>query len=256
MKIQQNSFINYINQQNNLFRISNIRNYRLTCKIINLKSNLYSIDFGHFSNFKITSMELQKYFGYNRLLSVLKNKKDLLNNKLNCEFIKISPKGNPIFKNLNSKIEKKDLNNKIKSLLLLKRAFINKNVVNARIVKKVSKGFLVVILGFFAFLPNSQYFLISKKRRARSDVKKKIFYNVIPVVPLTMKYVLVKPKRLSKIDFNYELNIVVSFRKGIKKFEELNRKYNLKKLIRISRITKLKNLNKPNKNKLKQSYIL
>ena len=256
MKIQQNSFINYINQQNTVFRISNIRNYRLICKIINLKSNLYSIDFGHFSNFKITSIELQKYFGYNRLLSVLKNKKDLLNNKLSCKFIEISPKGNPIFKNLNSKIEKKNLNSKIKSLLLLKKAFTNKDVVNARIVKKVTKGFLIVILGFFAFLPNSQYFLISKKKRIKREIKKKIFYNVIPVVILTMKYFLVKPKRLSKIGFSYELSIVVSFRKGIKKFEERNRKYNLKKLIRISRIIKLKNLNKPNKSKLKQSYIL
>ena len=74
MKLHQNSFINYMNKHNTLFRISNIRNYRLMCKILNLKSNLALLDFGHYTDFKITFKELQKYFYYNRLLPILKKK--------------------------------------------------------------------------------------------------------------------------------------------------------------------------------------
>ena len=174
MKLNQNSFINYINQNNNLFRICNIRNYRLICKIINLKSNLSTIDFGHYRNFNITFKELQKYFSYNRLLPTLKEKNDLLNNKLNCKLTEISPQGNPIFKNSISNIETVDLSTKVKSLLLLKKAFITKKIVNGRIIKKTSGGFIVAIFGFFAFLPNSHYFVKTKKKRnPRIDIKKK-----------------------------------------------------------------------------------
>lgn len=258
MKLTQNSFINYINQTNNLFRISNIRNYRLICKIINLKSNLSAVNFGHYRNFNITFKELQKYFSYNRLLPIFKDKNDLLNNKLNCKLTEISPQGNPIFKNSVANIETVDLNTKVKSLILLKKAFLSKKIVNGRILKKTSGGFIVAILGFFAFLPNSHSFVkIKKKRKFRIHrAKTKKFYSVVPFTILSIRCLQVKSKSGIKADLNYKLNIVVSFCEGIKNFTNFTRKIIVKKLIRIYRIIKLKNLNKLNKNKLKKSYIL
>ena len=243
MKLHQNSFINYMNKHNTLFRISNIRNYRLMCKILNLKSNLALLDFGHYTDFKITFTELQKYFYYNRLLPILKNKNAFVNNKLNCKFTEISPQGNPIFKNSILNVEIKDLYSKFKSLVILKKALVRKKVVIGRIVRQVKYGFLVTVLGFFAFLPN--------RHNGHNGLKSEIFcYHAIPLRVIEMKL-----GKVSKGGRNY-VNIVVSFTKAKKKLLKRRRKSLINKLkessLMSNKINILKNLKKPNKNKLKK----
>jgi len=241
MKLNKNSFINYINKHNTLFRISEIRNYRVRCKIINFQSNLSSLDFGHFTEFKITLKELQKYFKHNRLLPILKDKNDFLNNKLDCTLREISPQGNPIFKNFISKIKLKKFESKIKSLLILKKVFANKKIVNGRIIKRIKGGFIVAILGFFAFLPNPQYFLRSRKKKVKKKLKK-IIFSQIPVKILEIKGLQFKSKGIPKTLINYELNIVISFRRGINHFKRVNRNFMIKNLICVKKLNRVKTL--------------
>lgn len=238
MKLNQNSFINYTHKHNTLFRISDIRNHRLICKITDFKSNLSFLDFGHYDKLKLTFKELQNYFKYNRLLRICKNKNYFLKNKLNCVFKEINPQGNPILKNCISNVVSGDFKSKVVSLLHLKKIFINKKVVNGRILKKVRSGFIVALLGFFAFLPNSQYFLRFRKKKKYANTK--IFFNIIPLMILAIKYLHPKSKRFLKTKLKTKLSIIVSFSKGLNNFEKFNRKVTIKKLIRIKRIEKLK----------------
>lgn len=236
MTLSINSFKIYIKTQSTSIRIFNIRNHKLKGKIISAKSNKLQIDFGHYKNSKITINELDNCFKYNRRISLLANQSDLLNNKINFILKEITPQENPILQN--AVLKPRSFTTKLNSLTQLKRAFIFKKLVNGRIIKKIKGGFLIILLGFFAFLPTSHFVIDYRNKRDNNlNIKKtELLFSTIPLEVLGIK--CLESKSILNKSNTYFLNIVVSFRKALKTLEKHHKTLNTKKLIRM---TKLKN---------------
>ena len=85
MPLHINSFKHYIKTKSTSLRIFNLYNHKLKGKIIAANSNKLKIEFGYYKESKITKIELDKFFKYNRRISFIKKKNqiNLLNNKIN-----------------------------------------------------------------------------------------------------------------------------------------------------------------------------
>jgi len=236
-----NSFKTYIKTQSTALRISDIRNHKLIGKLVYSESNLAQIDFGHYNNSKITDKEIGKYFRVNRRLSSTTEQVDLLNSKISLEVKEVTPQESPILKFSRSIHGSKNFTTKLNSLTQLKRAFASKKLVHGRVVKKIKGGVLVMLLGFYAFLPSSHFLIPNASRLYRNlNIKKtKLLVTAIPLEILGIKYLTLKPGYNKKKIFL--LNIVVSFRKALDTLNKHRKTLITKKLIRI---TKLKNCKK------------
>ena len=245
MILNINSFKTYIKAKSTLLRIPNIRNHKLKGKIISAKSNKLQIDFGHYKNSKVTINELYKRFKCNRRIPLVINQTDLLNNIINFTIKEITPQENPILQTPILKLQPANFAAKLDALTQLKRAFIFKKLVNGRIIKKVKGGFLVTLLGFFAFLPTSHFvndYRNKKKRKSIVNIKKtKLLFNTIPLEILGIKCLKIKSIYKTKSDVCF-LNIVVSFRKALKILQKHNKTLNTKKIIRVTKLKSCKKL--------------
>lgn len=234
MKLKINSFKNYIKNNDTLLKILDINNHKLESKVVSIKDNKSQIDFGHFTGFKITTKELVRCFKYNRRLSILKNNYNIVNKKLNFTFKEFSPSGDPLLSNPISKNKIKKFDNKLKSLKYLRKALVYKKLINGRIIKKVKGGFIVSLLGIFAFLPKSHSIINygKKKRLKRPNIKiTRFFFNTLPLQILGIK--CFKRYNKNKRSVNYVLNLVVSFKKAFRVIQKYNKKTSIKKLVRI-----------------------
>lgn len=246
MNLNRNSFFNYINKQNTLFRISNIRNYKLKSKIIAVKSNKALVTFGHYSEFKITVKELRNYFYYNRLLPILKNKTDLLKNKLNFVFKDINPQGNPILKCPIINFKTTNFGIRIKSLFYLKEIYLNKRKVYGRIIAVIPDGYLVALLGFVGFLPNAQiHGHNSYKKFSSSKTKtksKELLYKrkTFIITNISFPFESDSISNLSKSVNNF--NITLSWHKANRKLRKNTKRVFIKPLTYLHRIHILKKL--------------
>ena len=164
-----------------------------------------------------------------------------MNSKISLEVKEVTPQESPILKFSRSIHGSKNFTTKLNSLTQLKRAFASKKLVHGRVVKKIKGGVLVMLLGFYAFLPSSHFLIPNASRLYRNlNIKKtKLLATAIPLEILGIKYLTLKPGYNKKKIFL--LNIVVSFRKALDTLNKHRKTLITKKLIRI---TKLKNCKK------------
>jgi len=242
MILSINSFKTYIKSQSTSLRIASVNNHKLKGKIISTRSNKLQIDFGHCKNSKITSSELYQCFKYNRRVPLITNQADLLNNKINFIIKEVTPQESPVLQNQILKPRSKNFTSKLNSLTQLKRAFVFKKLVHGRIIKKIRGGFLVILLGFFAFLPTSHFVIDYRNKQYKNlNIKKtKLLFTKIPLEILGIK--CLKSKSIYNKSDIFFLNIVVSFRKALKTLEKHHKMLNTKKLTRIIKLKNYKNL--------------
>ena len=233
MKLRINSFKNYIKNNDTLLKILDINNHKLESKVVSIKDNKSKIDFGHFAGFKITTKELSRCFKFNRRLSISKNNSNVVNKKLNFTFKEFSPSGNPLLSNSIPKNQTKNFNNKLKFLKYLRKALVYKKLINGRVIKEVKGGFIVTLLGIFAFLPKSHFVKRFGGRKNKSPNLKitRLFFNTLPLQILGIK--CLKPRYNNKKSVGYVLNLVVSFRKALHVIKRYNKRTHIKKLIKI-----------------------
>ena len=241
MILSTNSFKTHIKFQSTLLRIASIFNHKFKGKIVSTRSNKLQIDFGHYKNSKTTSNELDKCFRYNRRVALTTNQVDLLNNKTNFVIKELTPQGSPVLENQILKPLPKTFTAKLNSLAQLKHAFVFKKLVYGRIIRKINGGFLVILLGFLAFLPASHFLTDYRNKQYKNlNIKKtKLLFIKIPLEVLGIKCLKSKPL-YNSFDI-YFLNIVVSFRKALKTLEKHHKTLNIKKLVQISKLNNYKN---------------
>jgi ribosomal protein S1 len=249
MTVNKISFLNYIKTKNSLLKVSNLRDYRLKSQILKVDQNKALIDLGHYKEFKATTKELNKCFNHNRRIFDFK-KDRFAKNKINFFFKEINPQENLIFKNSFSNIKSKNFSKKVDAYQNLRKAFFEKKLVNGRIVKKVKSGFIVAILGFFAFLPKSHIqFRFKKLKRNKNKKKLKLintesFVNsslrLLPLRILAIKSIKLKKNVKVRNLIKYSFNILVSLRKAINTLRRYVINFNTEKLIRLKKIKKLK----------------
>lgn len=231
-----NSFKTYIKTQSTALRISDIRNHKVKGKIILAGSNKLMIDFGHYNNSKITTDEISQYFKANRKVPLIINQTDLLNNRINLNIKEITPQESPVLQNFALQFKSKNFTTKLNSLAQLKRAFVFKKLVHGKIIKKIKGGFLVLLLGFFAFLPTSHFiaYYNSKKRSNNLDLTK--VHLLLTNIPLEILGI----KCLKSKSNLYYLNIIVSLKKALKILEKHHKTLNTKKLVKINKLKNCK----------------